>query len=110
MSDLVGKNMIVRIDKPYPQARNHVYTGKVLDCGPQFLAIDGCVFHFGRPSAEDPAGGLASSRRAVRWIPIPRIQFMREMPQGADPYSTKNFRLTASGELSALDRPDLMPD
>jgi hypothetical protein len=111
--ELLGKNVILRIDKPYPQARNHIYTGKVVAYDGRLLSVDGMVFHFGRPSAEDPTGGLTTSGRAVRWIPIDRIQYVVEMPKGMDPYSTAaNFRLTAEGDLQwlASERPDLIPE
>jgi len=110
--ELSAQNIILRIDKPYPQARNHIYTGKVVSYDDRFLAVDGVVFHFGRPSAEDPTGGLTTSGRAVRWIPIERIQYVVEMPKGIDPFSTTSFRLTAEGDVrwSATERPDLIPE
>ena len=57
----LDRNVVLRIVKPYPQARNHVYTGRVVDYDGNFVVVDGCVLHFGRPSAEDPAGGLTTS-------------------------------------------------
>jgi len=109
--DFVGRNVILRITKPYQQARNHIYTGKVLARDDRFVLMDGCVFHFGRPSAEDPAGGLTVSRRAQRWVPIDRIQYLRELPPAVDPFRPELFRITADGNIeSGAGRPDLLPE
>ncbi len=109
--DFVESNVILRIVKPYVQARNHIYTGKVLAKDDRFVLVDGCVFHFGRPSAEDPTGGLTISKRARRWVPIERIQYLRELPAGVDPFQPHLFRITADGNITSSDvRPDLLPE
>ena len=108
----LDRNVVLRIVKPYPEARNHVYTGHVLDYDGNFVVVDGCVLHFGRPSAEDPAGGLTKSTRAVRWVALQRVEYIRELPDGMDPFEVDKLKVSADGsiEYQALDRPDLLPD
>lgn len=110
---LKHRNVILRIVKPYQGAKNHVYTGRIVDWEEGFLAIDGCVLNFGRPSTEDPTGGLTVSPREVRWVPRERIQYLRELPDDVDPYDATGFQLTAEGnvrEVGADMRPDLLPE
>lgn len=109
---LKNRNMILRIVKPYPEARNHVYTGHVVDWDEGFLAIDGCVLSFGRPSTEDPSGGLTVSQREVRWVPRERIQYVRELPEAIDPFNAEQFQITPEGKVthSESPRPDLLPE
>ena len=106
------RKIILRIVKPYPQARNHVYTGNVVDWDEGFLAIDGCVLSFGRPTTEDPSGGLTISQREVRWVPRERIQYLRELPEEIDPFNVEHFQVTAEGKVThaATARPDLLPE
>ena len=108
----MDRNVVLRIVKPYPQARNHVYTGRVVDYDGNFVVIDGCVLHFGRPSAEDPAGGLTTSTRAVRWVALQRVEYICELPDEMDPFEVTKLTVSADGsiEYPALDRPDLLPD
>jgi hypothetical protein len=110
--ELIGRSILLRVVKHYPQARNHIYVGTVVARDDQFVTVDGSVFHFGRPTSDDPTGGLTVSKRALRWVPIARIQYIRELPAGVDPHSPRTFRLTADGNLSvtASERPDLIPD
>jgi len=110
--DFVGCNVIVRIVKPYPGARNHVYTGKVVDYDGRFVALDGGVLHFGKPTVDDPTGGLTTSPRAVRWLALQRIEYIRELPEGMDPFKPDKFNVSADGSIAfkAIDRPDLLPE
>ena len=112
MRELQKKNIILRVVKPYSEARNHIYTGTVLQCDDGWIGIDGVVFNFGRPTTEDPSGGLTISPRAVRWLPYDRVQYLRELEEGADPFNPDAFELTEDGRLrfTATDRPDLLPD
>ena len=106
------RKIILRIVKPYPEARNHVYTGIAVDWEEGFLAIDGRVLSFGRPSTEDPTGGLTVSQREVRWVPRERIQYMRELPDEIDPFDVAHFSVTPEGKVthSTTPRPDLLPE
>ena len=110
--ELEQKNIILRIVKPYPEARNHVYTGRVVAYDEGFVAIDGSVLHFGRATTEDPTGGFTKSDRAIRWVPKERIQYIRQLPEGIDPFDPEQFEITAAGGIStrAADRPDLLPE
>ena len=73
------RKVLVRIVKPYPGARNHVYTGQIVGYDGNFITIDGCVIHFGEASVDDPAGGLTTSARAMRWIAVERVEYIREL-------------------------------
>lgn len=110
--ELKNKNVILRIVKPYPEARNHVYTGCIVGWDGNLLMIDGCVLNFGRASSEDPTGGLTISQRAVRWVPRERIQYFRELPEDVDPFDAGNFEVTLEGNVShtGTARPDLLPE
>ena len=106
------KNVLLRCVKPYPTARNHVYTGKLLGYDGHFVTIDGIVLHFGHPTVDDPTGGLTRSGRSVRWVALQRIEYIRELPKGVDPFSPENIKVGSQGslELTALTRPDLLPE
>ena len=108
----IDRDVVLRIVKPYPEARNHVYTGRVIAYDEGFVAIDGSVLHFGRPTTEDPTGGFKKSPRAIRWVPKERIQYIRQLPEGIDPFDPEQFEITAVGGVStsAADRPDLLPE
>ena len=109
---LKDRNLVLRIVKPYPEARSHVYTGNVVDYDGNMLVFDGCVLHFGRATADDPSGGLTVSKRAVRWIPTQRIEYIRELPDGLDPFGVDSLEINSDGSLvyPDMDRPDLLPD
>ena len=109
---LKERNLVLRIGKPYPEARSHIYTGHVVDYDGDMLAFDGCVMHFGRATADDPSGGLTVSKRAVRWIPLQRIEYIRELPEGMDPFKVDSLEVNLDGSLvyPDMDRPDLLPD
>jgi hypothetical protein len=109
--DFTNKNVVLRIVKPYPEARAHVYAGQIVAYDGNFLAFDGIVMHHGKPSGDDPTGGLTLSSRTVRWVPLQRIEYIRELPEDMDPFSGK-FEVTGDGGLNypATDRPDLIPD
>jgi hypothetical protein len=111
-TDLVGRNVLLRIVKSYPSARNHVYSGRILDYDGCFVGVDSCVLHFGRPSAEDPTGGLTRSGRALRWVTLQRVEYILEYPADVDPFAPEKLKVTSDGaiEYSALARPDLIPD
>jgi hypothetical protein len=108
----VGKSVLMRCVKPYPSARNHVYTGKIIAYDGHFVTIDGIVLHFGHPSVDDPTGGLARSPRAIRWVALQRIEYIRELPQGVDPYAPAHIKVGSQGtvEIDPLSRPDLLPE
>lgn len=110
--DFSNRNVVMRIVKPYPAARSHVYTGQVIDYDGKFVAFDGCVLHFGRPSTDDPTGGLTISRRAVRWVALQRVEYIRELPEGMDPYDPAKLEVSSDGSIlyPASERPDLLPD
>jgi hypothetical protein len=108
--EFVSRNVILRIVKPYPDARNHVYMGKVVSYDGRFIGLDGCVLHFGRASVDDPTGGLSTSARAIRWVALQRIEYVLELPDGIDPYDPKKLHVTAGGSVSFADRPDTLPD
>ena len=105
------RNGLVRITKPYPNARNHVYTGQIVGYDGNFVTIDGCVLHFGEPTVDDPTGGLTTSARAMRWIAVNRVEYIRELPEGVDPFAPEKLRVTGDGgiDYAALERPDLLP-
>ena len=111
-TSFLGRNVALRIVKPYPEARNHIYTGRALAFDGKFVAIDGCVLHFGKASVDDPAGGLTTSSRAVRWVALQRIEYIHELPASANPFAPEEIKVGADGSLDydALDRPDLLPD
>lgn len=106
------RNVVLRIVKPYPEARSHIYTGQVIDYDGNFVAFDGCVMHFGRPSTDDPSGGLTISHRAVRWVALQRVEYIRELPDEMDPFAPDKMDLNADGSLAypGSARPDLIPD
>ncbi len=108
----VGRNVVVRIVKPYPTARNHIYTGEVVDYDGHFVAIDGCVLHFGRPTSEDPTGGLTSSHRALRWLALQRIEYIRELPAEIDPFSPDTLKIASDGSIlfPIVDSSGFIPD
>lgn len=108
----IGRNVVVRIVKPYPEARNHIYTGTAIDYDGRFLAIDGCVLHFGRPTSEDPTGGLTTSKRAVRWVALQRIEYVRELPTKMDPFSPETLKIAADGSVlyPVVGSPDFIPE
>jgi hypothetical protein len=108
--EFVHRNVILRIVKPYPDARNHVYMGRVVGYDGRFVAIDGSVLHFGRATVDDPTGGLTTSARAVRWVALQRIEYVLELPEGVDPFDPTKLNVTAQGSVSFADRPDLLPD
>ena len=110
--DFSDRKVVMRITKPYPGARSHVYAGQVVGYDGRFVAFDGFVLHYGRPSADDPTGGLTISERAVRWVALQRVEYIRELPGKMDPFDPKAFEVSSSGGLlfRALDRPDLIPD
>jgi hypothetical protein len=108
----LNRNVLLRCVKPYPTARNHVYTGRILAYDGHFVTVDGIVLHFGHPSVDDPTGGLTRSGRAVRWVALQRIEYIRELPTGVDPFAPENIKVGSQGalEISALSRPDLLPE
>jgi hypothetical protein len=108
----LNRNVLLRCVKPYPQARNHVYTGRVLSYDGHFVTIDGIVLHFGHPSVDDPTGGLTRSPRSVRWVALQRIEYIRELPKGVNPFEPEDIKVGSSGalEINALTRPDLLPE
>ncbi|NJN14120.1 MAG: hypothetical protein HC813_00145 [Planctomycetes bacterium] len=103
--ELIGNSVILRIVKSYPAEHSHVYAGRVLGFDGSFLAIDGRVFHFARPNAEDPTGGMSTSPRAVRWVPVGRIEYIRELPSTLDVFGADAFRVRADGSLEAARAP-----
>lgn len=105
-------NVLMRCVKPYPTARNHVYTGKLLGYDGHFVTIDGIVLHFGHPTVDDPTGGLTGSPRAVRWVALQRIEYIRELPENVDPFAPENIKVGSQGslEINASARPDLLPE
>lgn len=107
-----NRNVIMRIVKPYQGARSHVYTGRIMWYDGNFIGFDGCVLHYGRPSSDDPTGGLTISRRAVRWVVLQRVEYIRELPEGMDPFDPEKIQVSTDGsiEYPAVDRPDLIPD
>ena len=110
--DFTERNVVMRIAKPYPGARSHVYVGRVVAYDGRFVAFDGSVLHYGHRTADDPTGGLTVSKRAVRWVALQRIEYIREMPEGMDPYDPEKIEVSADGSLlfAMIDRPDLIPD
>jgi len=112
MPSFLNRNVLMRCVKPYPTARNHVYTGKLLGYDGHFVTIDGIVLHFGHPSVDDPTGGLTRSPRAVRWVALQRIEYIRELPKDVDVFEPANVKVGSQGslELDALARPDLLPE
>jgi hypothetical protein len=106
------RKVLVRIVKPYPGARNHVYTGQIVGYDGNFITIDGCVIHFGEATVDDPAGGLTTSVRAMRWVAVERVEYIRELPEGMDPFDPESLRVTENGSLdyNLLERPDLLPE
>jgi len=108
----VDRAVVIRIVKPYAGARNHIYLGKVVEYDGRFVTLDGCVMHFGKPSVDDPTGGLTTSPRAVRWVALQRIEYIRELPEGTDPFSPDKIQVSSDGSLhySVAGRPDLIPD
>ncbi len=105
------RNVVMRINKPYKGAHNHVYTGQIVGYDGHFVTIDGCVLHFGDASVDDPTGGLTTSVRAMRWVAVQRIEYIRELPEGVDPFAPESLRVTEDGGLdyNVLERPDLLP-
>ncbi|MHC4669025.1 MAG: hypothetical protein ACYTFD_11525 [Planctomycetota bacterium] len=108
----MNRDVLIRIVKPYPVARNHIYTGRVIGYDGRFVMVDGCVLHFGRPSVDDPTGGLTTSSRAIRWVALQRIEYIRELPEGTDPFAPEKLRVATDGsfDYGALERPDLLLD
>ena len=108
----IDRQVLLRIVKPYHEARNHIYAGQVIDYDGNFVCLDCSVLHFGRATSDDPTGGLTTSTRAKRWVALPRIEYIRELPKGMDPFDPDKFNVAADGgiDLSAFDRPDLLPD
>ena len=97
--DFKDRNLALRIVKPYPEARSHIYTGRIVDYDGNFIAFDGCVLNFGRRSAEDPTGGMTISHRAVRWLALQRVEYIRELPDGMDPFAPDSIAVNADGSL-----------
>ena len=110
--DLLNRNVLMRIVKPYPEARNHIYSGRVQEYDGRFICIDGYVLHFARASADDPSGGLTTSARGKRWVALERVEYIRELPEGIDPFNPEGVQVSADGSVTydALHRPDLIPD
>jgi len=108
----LNRNVLLRCVKPYPSARNHVYTGRIIAYDGHFVALDGIVMHFGHPTVDDPTGGLTRSPRAVRWVALQRIEYLRELPEGVDPYEPEHIQVGSQGalEITAASRPDLLPE
>ena len=100
--DFLERNVILRVVKAYAGEHTHVYAGRVVGFDNAFVCIDGRVFHFARPNAEDPTGGMTSSPRAIRWVPVQRIEYMRDLPERLDIFSPDAFRLTPDGTLRAV--------
>jgi len=109
--NLTDRNILLRIAKPYPEAHNHIYTGRITDYDRTFLEVDGCVLNFTRPTTEDPTGGLTISPRAIRWIPVERVQYIRQLTPGTDPFDPEAMRITEEGNIvpTSLNRPDELP-
>jgi hypothetical protein len=108
----LDRNIVLRVVKPYPEAKNHIYTGRAVDYDGRFVAIDGHVLNFGRPSADDPTGGLTISERAIRWVALQRVEYIRELPEGIDPFKPAEIDVSVDGNIRyhATDRPDLIPE
>jgi hypothetical protein len=106
------RNVVMRIVKPYPGARNHIYTGRIVGYDGNFVAFDGCVLNYGRASSDDPGGGLTVSQRALRWVALQRVEYIRELPDGMNPFDPASLEVSADGSIvyPAVDRPDLLPD
>jgi len=103
--DFTGRNVVLRVVKAYPTEHTHVYAGRIVAFDGAFVCMDGRVFHFARPNAEDPTGGLTSSPRAIRWVPVQRIEYMRDLPPKLDVFHPSAFRLTPDGGLQAVSFP-----
>jgi hypothetical protein len=108
----LDRNVVIRIVKPYPEAKNHLYLGCAVDFGSGVVALDCTVLNFGRPTSDDPTGGLTISTRATRWIPLQRIEYIRELPEDLDPFQPDRIDVAADGNISyhATERPDLIPE
>lgn len=69
----IGRHIVLRTVKPYAEAEDRLYVGRALECDRDFVAVDGYALAYGRPTSEDPSGGLTVSCRARSFIPLSGI-------------------------------------
>ncbi len=48
----------------------------------------------------------------MRWVAVERVEYIRELPEGMDPFDPESLRVTENGSLdyNLLERPYLLPE
>ena len=91
----MNKIVKVRMGKEYPQARNHVAVGEVLEEHPQYLRMCCQTYHFGKYKNE---GNVKTGGIRVRCFPWGRIAVITELSRDI-PWEKTNFKLNEDGKL-----------
>ena len=85
----------VRVEKPYPEAGNHVAIGEVLEENARYLRLRCRTYHFGKYKSER---NVKAGEIQVRCFPYERIAVITELPQALQ-WEKANFKLNEDGKL-----------
>ncbi|AQT69527.1 hypothetical protein STSP2_02718 [Anaerohalosphaera lusitana] len=101
-----GKTWKIRSAKRYPQARNHIIIGRVVDTTEAFIRIKCRTFHFGRTvtSAKD----IDIGPNMTRIVPWNSIEIVNELPDSFD-YASAELILDSKGRVALKDHNYLSP-
>ena len=91
----MSKIVKVRTEKEYPEAKNHVAIGEVLEETPQYLRIRCRAYHFG---SYKTGQNTKQGEIQVRCFPWERIAVITELPQALQ-WEKANFKLNEEGKL-----------
>lgn len=91
----MNKIVKIRMGKEYPEAKNHVAVGEVLEENTHYLRMRCQTYHFRHYKSERSVkvGGIQ-----VRCFPWSRIAVITELPQDI-PWEKANFKLNEEGKL-----------
>jgi hypothetical protein len=105
----IGRDIVLRTVKPHAEAEDRLYVGRALECDRHFVAVDGYALAYGRPTPEDPSGGVVVSRRARSFIPVSGIECIEEaaaVVEEGGPLATIIARLPPEGSPGAPPDPN----
>ncbi len=91
----MNKIVKVRMGKGYPEAKNHVAVGEILEEQARYLRMRCQTYHFRKYKSERSVkvGGIQ-----VRCFPWERIAVITELPQDI-PWEKADFKLNEEGKL-----------
>lgn len=90
----------VRTVKNYPEARNHLFIGQVLQLTQSYVRLDCRTYHFGKTinSIKDVRAGM----KGIRILPWNSIELINELPSSFD-YSKADLVSDEDGKIALSD-------